>query len=274
MTTITYINGTKRDTISVSDRGLNYGDGLFETILSCRKTIPLWSFHYQRLESGCRRLKIPAPLEKSLLDLINPHLDQNIHQIIKIIVTRGPGQQGYRSNSLTESTTIIRISKRVFRPPAYWSEGVAVFCCATRLAKQPILAGIKHLNRLEQVMASMELGDEYQEGLMCTSDQYVIEATSHNLFFVKNGQILTTDLSSAGVAGVMRQYVIELASKLDMPVYSQQIPLSDIIHMDEIFLTNSIDGIWPVKRIDENSMTVGPVTRDLQTRVAELLPYR
>ena len=274
MTTITYINGMEQDAISVMDRGLLYGDGLFETILACSGSMPLWQYHYQRLASGCRQLSIPVPEENALLDLIEPHLNPDTHQIIKIIVTRGQAARGYRTITQQTPNVVINISNRDFRSPTYWRDGVAVFCCATRLARQPALAGIKHLNRLEQVMASHEWNDNYQEGLMCTADNQVIEATSHNLFFVKDGRILTADLSEAGVAGVMRQYVIDLASKMQLQVYSQNIPFIDIPHMDEVFLTNSINGVWPVVRVGEWSFKCGAITRNLQARVAEVIPYQ
>lgn len=274
MTAITYINGMKQDTISVMDRGLLYGDGLFETILACSGSMPLWQYHYQRLASGCRQLSIPLPAENALLDLIEPHLNSDTHQIIKIIVTRGQGARGYRSITQLTPNVVINISNRDFRSPTYWHDGVAVFCCTTQLARQPALAGIKHLNRLEQVMASREWNDNYQEGLMCTADNHVIEATSHNLFFVRDGRILTADLSEAGVAGVMRQYVIDLASKMQLQVYSQNIPFIDIPNMDEVFLTNSINGVWPVVRVGEWSFKCGEITRNLQVRVAEVIPYQ
>ena len=274
MPTTTIINGEQRDTISVSDRGFMYGDGIFETMLSCQGRLALWAYHYERLANGCRRLNIPVPEETSLLAQIQPRLQPDRHHIIKIVVTRGEGTRGYRCRQPLSPNIVIGIAERRFHSPEYWQNGIAVFCCATQLAKQPALAGLKHLNRLEQVLAAQEWTDDYQEGLMCDQAGNMIEATSHNLFCVQNGQLYTPDLSSAGVAGVMRRYVIELASKLGIPVYIQETKLSTLAAMDEVFVTNSIDGIWPVRQIGDWRFEPGEITRTLQARVTELLPYQ
>ena len=274
MTTVTYINGEQRSAISVLDRGFMYGDGVFETILSCHANMPLWAYHYERLTSGCERLNIPVPSEASLLAQIQPHLQPTLHEVIKIVVTRGEGERGYRCTGPTSPNVVISLAQRPFRSPEYWQAGISVFCCAIRLARQPALAGLKHLSRLEQVLAAQEWTDDYQEGLMCDEEDNVIETTSHNLFCVKGGRLYTPDLSLAGVSGIMRRYVIELARQMGIPVYIENVKSTTISDMDEVFVTNSIDGIWPVKRIADWSFKLGVITRDLQARVAELLPYQ
>lgn len=251
-----------------------YGDGVFETILSCHANMPLWAYHYERLASGCERLNIPAPHEVLLLEQIQPHLQANRHEVIKIVVTRGEGPRGYRCTGPLSPNVVISLSERPFRSLEYWQSGISVFACETRLAKQPALAGLKHLNRLEQVLAAQEWTDDYQEGLMCDGEDNVIETTSHNLFCVKGGCLYTPDLASAGVAGIMRRYVIELASQMDIPVYIENVKSTTIADMDEVFVTNSIDGIWPVKQIADWRFEIGGITRDLQARVAGLLPYQ
>lgn len=274
MTALTFINNQQTDCVTVQDRGLLYGDGLFETMLSCHGKLALWNHHIARLQDGCERLAIPPPAQSALRHVIDPQLDSHLHQIIKIVVTRGATNRGYRMTKSLAPNIIISITEREFRPPAYWSQGIALFSCRTRLAKQPILAGIKHLNRLEQVLAAQEWGEDYQEGLMCTDDEDMIEGTSHNIFFVKNGALFTPDLSQAGVAGVMRHYVIELARRMQLPVYIKCIQLSELTDMDEVFVTNSIDGILPVRRIGDTHFQPGKLTRALQAQVAELIPYQ
>ena len=251
-----------------------YGDGLFETMLACGASIPLWESHYQRLQSGCERLNITAPAEQDLWRAIEPNINDSIHHIIKVVVTRGTGTRGYRVSSKLKHNIVISITERQTKPAAYWQHGVSVYRCKTILSEQPALAGIKHLNRLEQVLASQEWDDSFQEGLMCTSQGDAIEATYHNLFTVKNGVVLTPDLSRTGVAGVMRQYVIELTRTWQLPLYIQRIPYQELATMDEVFLTNSVDGIWPVRQLGEWTFPVGEITRKLQYNIAELLPYK
>lgn len=251
-----------------------YGDGLFETMLACNASVPLWKQHYQRLLSGCERLGIPAPAEHEIWHTIEPHINNSMHYIIKVVVTRGVGSRGYRVTAALKPNTVVSITERQTKPAAFWQEGVSVYRCKTNLSEQPALAGIKHLNRLEQVLASQEWNDSFQEGVMCTVQGDVIEATYHNLFAIKNGAILTPDLSRAGVAGVMRQYVIDLTRTWHLPLYIQTIPYMELASMDEVFLTNSVDGIWPVRQIGEWTFANGNLTRKLQNNIAELLPYK
>ena len=274
MDTITLINGEQGAAISVMDRGFMYGDGVFETLLSCKANLALWEYHYARLTAGCERLRIAVPASAVLLSTLTPHLDPQGHQVIKIVVTRGEGQRGYRVTQSMQPNVVISIGERQFLPPTYWQNGINLYRCATRLASQPILAGIKHLNRLEQVLATQEWDETYQEGLMCNLHDEVIEATSHNLFAVNDGRLYTPDLSATGVEGVMRRYVIELAREMRIAVYIKHIKLTDLAHMDEVFVTNSIDGIWPVVRIADWEFKLGEITRALQTRVAALMPYQ
>jgi len=274
MDTVTFINGEQRDVISVTDRGFMYGDGVFETLLSYKANLALWEYHYERLVASCERLHIAVPSKEALLHTLTPNLDPQRHQIIKIVVTRGEGQRGYRVTQSMKPNVVISISERRFLPSAYWENGINVYCCATRLASQPALAGIKHLNRLEQVLATQEWGETYQEGLMCNLHDEMIEATSHNVFAVKDGQLYTPDLSEAGVEGVMRRYVIELAREMRIAVYIKRIQLTELASMDEVFVTNSIDGIWPVKCIGDWEFELGEITRALQAQVAELMPYQ
>ena len=274
MSAVTYINGTPATAISVADRGYQYGDGLFETMLACGGAIPLWKYHYSRMQSGCQRLNITVPDEQAILQLLRPQIESAEHKIIKIIVTRGAGERGYRVTAPVQPNVSITVTQRQFKPKSCWEDGASVIRCKTQVAEQSALAGIKHLNRLEQVLASQEWGDDRQEGLMCTMNDHVIEATYHNLFAVKDAALFTPDLTYAGVAGVMRQYVIDLASDWQLPMYIQPIPFVQLADMDEVFLTNSIDGVWPITRIDQREFMIGPITRRIQDKVAELIPYQ
>jgi len=272
--TITYINGERSEQIDISDRGCMYGDGVFETMLACNATVPFWQRHIQRLKRGCERLIIPVPLEQEIWNRIEPHLATARFRVIKIIVTRGSGRRGYRVTSTVRPNTIVTISERQIKPATYWHDGVSVHRCKTTLAEQPALAGIKHLNRLEQVLASQEWDDACQEGMMCNAQGNVIEATYHNVFAVKDGTLFTPDLTNAGVEGVMREYVIELAGNRGMPMYIKPIPYDEFAGMDEVFLTNSVDGIWPVCKLGEWVFACGEITRKFQDEVTRVLPFQ
>jgi 4-amino-4-deoxychorismate lyase len=157
-------------------------------------------------------------------------------------------------------------------PQEYRSAGVTTRICETPLGCNPRLAGIKHLNRLEQVLARSEWEDPaIQEGIMLDSDGHIIEGTMSNLFLISNNMLYTPDLSRCGVTGVMREVVIELANSLGISVKSITMHRSMLEEGDELFLTNSLIGIWPVVRCDDKVYALGAVTSLLQQSLAPLL---
>ena len=271
MTATVIVNGEIDDQISVYDRGLAYGDGLFETILCVDGNLLLWEQHLERLDNALTKLHIRPYDSGGLLSLIQPYLSMSGEQIIKIIVTRGVSQRGYSVPDTATANTIIYISDKETITPDWSVTGITVKFCETRLAYQPELAGLKHLNRLEQVLAQMEFANsDCQEGIMLGYEGEVVEATRHNLFLVKNGGLLTPDLTDCGVMGVMRAFIIECARELTVPVSIGRITVSQLLQADEIFLTNSINGIWPICELDGTRMATGEVTCLLMDKVAEL----
>ncbi len=257
--------------ISEYDRGLAYGDGLFETIASIHGQLHNWTLHWQRLIDGAKRLQLDVPDENTVLAQINTHKDYRNHNcVIKLIVTRGEGGRGYQFPQKQKCTLSISIHRWPERALKDYYSGIDVCICHTCLAQQPALAGIKHLNRLEQVLARNEINDEqFQEGLVlaceCVANRpfnatqqsasLVIEATSSNLFFVKEGQLLTPKIDTCGVNGTIRQQIINLSMELGIDI--QQIPvcLHDLNEASEIFLTNSIFGIVPIRSITFDTQT-------------------
>ncbi|MGD8570194.1 MAG: aminodeoxychorismate lyase [Gammaproteobacteria bacterium] len=264
------INGKTGDQFPVADRGLHYGDGVFETVKVQGDTLCLWRDHMARLVNGCERLCLPKPdtglLETEARQLLQTADGQALSvekQVLKIIVTRGSGQRGYRLPDPCRPTRIVALYPYPDYPAELWSKGVRLTLCMTRLACNRALAGIKHLNRLEQVLARSEWDDEgIVDGIMLDQQAHVIETTMSNLFFVKNGMLLTPDLSDCGVAGVMRNQVLRLAEQLQRPVQIGHYFTEDLWSADEIFITNSVHGIWPVRQINEQpQLEPGPVTR-------------
>ena len=266
------VNGELTEQISTYDRGLAYGDGVFETILSRNGELQLWERHLERLTTSLVKLQIDSFDSSTLLPSIKPHLSTTGEQVIKIVITRGNGQRGYAIPDNTKPNTIIFISNRGKVNPEIVKNGVKTRLCETRLGYQTKLAGLKHLNRLEQILAQMELSDtDYQEGIMLGQQGEVIEATRHNLFLVNNGELFTPELSNCGVAGIMRTFIIEIARQLGLTVNIGIISVEQLMQADEIFLSNSIDGIWPICELDGTQFGVGKVTCLLQDKVVDTL---
>ena len=265
------INGQEQNTVSALDRGLHYGDGVFETMRVCDNQVQLWEYHWNRLQQGCQRLRITLAEKNIIEQEILLLSEKNNKHVIKLIMTRGEGQRGYRFSKDCNSTRIIISYPWVDYPATYHTKGVSVRYCETILSENKQLAGIKHLNRLEQVLARNEWEDEYQEGLMLTSSGHVVDGTMSNVFAVKNNILYTPDITYCGVAGVMRTTIIKLAKELNIQVVEKIITPDELAIADEIFLTNSLFGIWPVREIAKVSLNKsGIITRKLQQKMTEL----
>jgi 4-amino-4-deoxychorismate lyase len=257
------INGEMTQLLPATDRGLHYGDGLFETIAVVNGRPRLWSAHMARLQRGCEVLGLPMPdlhlLHSEALTLSSSEQ----RAVIKLIVTRGSGGRGYRPPADATPQRIL------FRYP--WpdypelSSGIRLRVCQTPLACNPALAGIKHLNRLEQVLARAEWDDPaIHEGLMCDLGGQVKEGTMSNLFWVEEGRLFTPDLNRCGVAGVMRAQVMAIARNLGTTLETAEILPEELLQMDEIFMTNSLVGIWPVGHFAGRDFLPGKLTQGLQ----------
>lgn len=261
------INGQPESRISVSDRGLQYGDGLFET-MACRDGHVEWrELHLQRLRRGCERLGITP----DSLPLLEAELDEAARQqagncVIKIMLTRGQGGRGYRAPAEISPTRIVCVLPWPDYPQAN-QQGVKVRLCRHRLGHNPALAGIKHLNRLEQVLARNEWSDAtVSEGLMMDISDHLIEGTMSNLFLVRQGALYTAKLHNCGVAGIMRSVLIRLAGEMGMAIHETELRLGDLRDADEAFLSNSLIGIWPIIHVIDQGLNYrhGALTKALQ----------
>ena len=269
------VNGQPAEAISVFDRGLQFGDGLFETIACIAGDMPFMKQHMRRLATGCQRLAIPCPDKDLLVSEARRVAAGQSRAIIKIIVTRGTSQRGYAFEDVMAPNRIVVANPWPTLPAGFWEQGVVLTRCLATLAQQPLLAGIKHLNRLEQVLARAELnGKDAQEGLLCDTEGNVIEATAHNLFLFRNGEFVTPSLARAGVEGIMREQVLDWLSSNGYKIHIADIRIEDLLAAESLFLCNSIHGIWPVRRFDETIYTVHNTIRELINRIAQLLPYQ
>jgi 4-amino-4-deoxychorismate lyase len=226
-------------------------------------------YHFDRLVEGCKRLEIPQPDRATIEREIAEHCPPNGRAVVKLIVTRGPGARGYEPPSDTRPTRILSISQWSDYPRAHYTDGIRVRVCALRLGENPALAGIKHLCRLEQVLARLELrGSGAQEGLLLDAAGRVIGGTSSNLFAVHGVELSTPALTRCGVRGVMRRAVLEAAGAFDeLRIAERDLTLADIEQADELFMTNALFGIWPVAGIGERSFAPGPTTRALMQQL-------
>ncbi len=264
------INGTN-SAISPGDRGLAYGDGVFESMAVIDGRIRFFSKHLERLFGGCRRLLIEPPDEDKIRQDLEKLIAPQSRGVAKLIVTRGAGGRGYRVEPGTKTTRLVTIHPWPDYPAGHYSEGISVRICKTRLAENPLLAGIKHLNRLEQVMARTEWEDDrIAEGLMLDVSGRVVCGTMTNLFSVQGDTLMTPGLGRCGVAGIMRSAVMELAAGDGIEVMETDVSPEDLLGSDEIFVTNAIAGIWPVNQLDGRRFDSRGLTRQLMQRLAEL----
>jgi 4-amino-4-deoxychorismate lyase len=260
------VNGVDAGAIAADDRGLQYGDGLFETMAAREGRIRAFPLHMARLDAGCARLGIPMPPADLIEDECLQVLEDLGTGVVKLIVTRGSGPRGYRPPHEPTVTRVVMAGAP--RAALEAGEGIAVCVCETRLSRNERLAGIKHLNRLEQVLACAEWDDAgIAEGLMLATDDRVIGATAANIFLVRHGRLYTPDIRDCGVAGVMRQQVLTLAKALEIGVEVGDFGLPELRAADEIFLTNALTGIRPVTEVkEEGSWPLGELTQRLRAR--------
>lgn len=266
-----WINGQPTDGIAVADRGLAYGDGLFETIKVRDGRALLLERHLARLEIGCQRLMIPCDMQM-LCDELSMYMQQLDQGICKLILTRGAGQRGYGLPDPCVPQRILQSFPLPQWPVAHAQQGIQLFTCQLRLSEQPLLAGLKHLNRLEQVLARAEWSDSaYAEGLLLDRQNRVVDCVFSNIFIVHNQQLLTPDLHSCGVAGVMRAELLARAKTAGFSVSVSDITLQQLQQADEVFTCNSLYGIWPVRNYAAQHWPVGAVTRKLQQLIQDLV---
>lgn len=266
----TRVDGRPETNVPADDRGLQYGDGLFETIAVRQGAALLWDRHLARLLAGCARLgwgRLPS----------TPDLEDDVRTlaagvergVIKVVVTRGSGGRGYRAGADAVPRRIASLWPWPEDIEERAREGVAACWCRTRVSRQPQLAGLKHLHRLEPVLARAEWQDEYAEGLMCDEQDRLIEGTMSNVFIRMEGKWCTPALHEAGVAGVMRAAVLECARERGIACREQAVPRDAMAQAEEIFLTNSIIGIWPIRTLAGGSYPVGETTRLLASALAD-----
>lgn len=263
----TLLNGQPADALNLSDRGLQYGDGLFETIAVHGGEPARWDAHMARLAEGCRRLGLPLPPMQTLHEEALGLCRDEERAVLKLIWTRGSGGRGYRPPPDPRPTRILSLHPWPDHPAAYAERGIEACICQTRLPNDPLLAGVKHLNRLHQVLARGEWQDEYQEGVMLDTQGQVVEGTMSNLFILDGQGFSTPDLSTAGVAGITRARLIEHLEDCKI----RPIMIEELHQARAVFFCNTIIGIWPVNRLAGQPLNRDQATEDRLQALREVL---
>lgn len=259
------------DGLPLDDRGLAYGDGVFETVLLVDGVPIWWTAHLARLERGAAVLGIVAPERaawaRDLERAVATAGFGSRRAVLKLVLTRGSGARGYAVRAPSRPRRVVSIG------PAPDSAGPALHglrlrWCQTALAVQPALAGLKHLNRLEQVLARREWsGPDVDEGLMCDTQGRVVAAISGNLLCLSGQRWITPPVDQAGIAGVCRGRLLDAGL-----VIEAELRPDDIVSADALAVCNSVRGILPVRLLDQRGWTFGSPVRTLQRRLGELEP--
>jgi 4-amino-4-deoxychorismate lyase len=278
MTGVRYlVDGEAHSQVPADDRGLAYGDGLFETIAVRRGRPCLWRRHLDRLSLGCRRLGMEMParfrLEADVLALIGNRAagTDPADGVLKVILTRGSGARGYRPPEAAKPRSILSFTPGSPTSMAERNPGVRLILCETRLSENPSLAGIKHLNRLEQVLARREWSDpDILDGVMCDVHGHAVCGTMSNLFSWHSGRIITPALDRCGVAGTLRSLIREQALALGIAFHEGALRPADLAQGDGLFISNALLGVQPVSRFQDAQFDVDRLPWALIERVRHL----
>ncbi len=245
------VNGSFSAPISPLDRGFAYGDGVFRTIKVINGLPEHWPMHYQTLFADCSAIGIVCPSADTFISDFKKIFDADeFSAIVKIIVTRGEGERGYNPPAITTPMRVMIKSSMPDYPEVNFSEGVVLHLCDTRIAHQPKLAGIKHLNRLDNVLARMEWHDpKVAEGVMLDMEGNVIECTAANIVARYGDTLITPKLDQCGVAGITRKQILAHAKRLELNTAIERMNLKDLHSADEVIICNSLFGAWQVREL-------------------------
>lgn len=268
----TWIDGASASVLPVDDRGLQYGDGLFETLLIRGGKARFLELHLARLALGCTRLAIPFGAQRELRGEIAEACAQApALAILKIIVTRGSAlRRGYVPDGRETPRRIVTLSDAPPLPESI-RDGVSMMVSSARLGDNPLLAGIKHLSRIENVMAAEQARAAGAfDALMTGADGRLVSGAMTNLFVLRAGVLQTPPVDRAGVAGIMRGIVLRECASLDIAIAEHHLTPADLHSADEAFITNARIGVVPVRRVGEHLIHMNEVTQRIAGHVETL----
>ncbi|MDK1289945.1 aminodeoxychorismate lyase [Pseudoalteromonas umbrosa] len=248
--------------ISHRDRGLSYGDGFFTTIKVENEALQLWPYHLQRLQQCQQALHFPELDEQALLEACQNAIKGCHLGVLKLLITRGEGGRGYALPEHIDLTVIVSKSEFPSHYAQWQAQGVSLSVSNVKLGHQPLLAGLKTLNRLEQVLIKEDaLGLSGDDVVVLDLQDNVIECSASNIIIVKNGQLITPNLALCGIRGV---YLSLLSDHHDIAV--EAISMTDLMNADAVFMCNSLMGLVPVKSIDKKTFNL-QTALELKTKI-------
>lgn len=260
-----FIGDHRVDALPGDARGFAYGDGVFETMRVHAGTVPWWEAHRARLEAGAERLRLMLPSDTAIDGVLAELFDDVGDGVARLIVTRGGGGRGYAPDF--DAPPVWRLSRHPLPAPVR-EGGLVLRWCETRLAVQPALAGLKHCNRLEQVLARAEWSDpEIDEGLMCSTDGDVVCATAANLFVLHGDRWTTPRIDRCGVAGTCRAWLLSQTGATE-----DRLAPADVETADAVLLCNAVRGILPVARLQARTFAPHPAVGELVQRLSRAHP--
>jgi 4-amino-4-deoxychorismate lyase len=260
------VNGRAGAPVDPLDRGLQYGDGLFETIALLDGRPRFLDWHFERLADGARRLRFPEADFATLRAELASAASGESRAVLKLVLTRGLGPRGYGPPATAEPTRIVAS----FPWPATRTEGLRVGWCRTPLGRNPVLAGLKHLNRLEQVLARSEWDDgSLDEGLMQDELGNVVSATQANLLARIGGAWVTPELSACGVAGVMRRAFLGWSAARGEPVVERALTRAEVEGATALVLTNAVAGAVPVRALAGRALAEEPAVAAFNASIGQ-----
>jgi len=258
MTIGCWLNGEPATHIDANDRGLSYGDGLFTTILVRDGKCCLIERHIDRLVQGCVRLKINNVDIESIECQIFTLATSLTSGIIKVVITRGIGARGYSSVGCDSPSVIVTTSTLPRHYQNLRNSGISAGISSIPLGINPITAGLKHLNRLEQVLVRQEIDrHSWDDAIVLDCQGFVVESNLANVFWLKGGRLFTPSLELSGVCGVMREHVIAQCKNSGYDIEIGRFPLDELLKADEIFITNSLMELVPVVMVAQHNFPIG-----------------
>ncbi len=267
MSEAVWFNGETVAGLPAGLRALHYGDGVFRTCLNWNGMILDIDNHLDHLRRDAQQLRMTPP-DREILRQDLQRAVEVTPCVLKLTLSRRASGRGYRADDDGTDRIVMRSAAPRY-PSSHWSRGVRLRDCELRLATQPALAGIKHLNRLEQILASREFRADDEELLMRDSENNIVCGTRSNLFWVHDGVLHTPELKRCGVAGVMRGRILRIAARIGLETRVCEAARDSLLESDEILLSNSLIGVWPVRRYQDRTLSApGPVTARIDAELA------
>ncbi|WP_368541278.1 aminodeoxychorismate lyase [Enterobacter soli] len=242
------INGLKQDDLPASDRATQFGDGCFTTARIAEGEISFLAAHISRLQQACEKLLIPFTEWETLAHEMAQLAVGHASGVLKVIISRGSGGRGYSGASCRHPSRILSVSAYPAHYARWRHDGIVLELSPVRLGRNPMLAGIKHLNRLEQVLIRTHLEQsDADEALVLDSEGFITECCAANLFWRQGREVFTPKLDQAGVNGIMRQFCLQQLARSDFRVVEVNAAEDALLAAEEVLVCNALMPVVPVR---------------------------